>query len=69
MTMYIISCLDRTALRQIATIITGATVAFDSQTELLTYLETFFGDPDPTGTASHELNELKQTKDFISYLM
>jgi hypothetical protein len=68
MTMYIISRLDGAALRQIATFINGVNIDFDSPEALLTYLETSFGDPDPTGTARRELHELKQTKDFSAYL-
>jgi hypothetical protein len=65
MTMYIIFRLDGVSLHQIASFIRGATVDFDSSTELLTYLETFFGHLDPTGTARHELHELKQTRTSV----
>jgi hypothetical protein len=68
MTMYVISRLDGAALHQIATFINGVNIDFASPEALLTYLETSFGDPDPTGTARHELHELKQTKDFSAYL-
>jgi hypothetical protein len=66
--MYIISRLEGVALRQIATFVDGATFNFDSPVGLMEYLETSFGDPDPTGTARRELYELKQGKDFSAYL-
>jgi hypothetical protein len=68
MTMYIISRLDRAALRQIATFINRTTINFVSPQALLTYLETSFGNPDPIGTARRELHELKQSKHFSAYL-
>jgi hypothetical protein len=49
--MYIISRLDGAALRQIATFIDRINIDFASPDELLDYLETSFGDPDPTATA------------------
>jgi hypothetical protein len=66
--MYIISRLEGAALRQIATFVDGVTIKFASPTALMEYLETSFGDPDPTGTARRELHELKQGKDFSAYL-
>jgi hypothetical protein len=59
MTMYDISSLDGAALRQIANFIHGINNDFASLQVLLTYQDTSFGDPDPTGTARHELHELK----------
>jgi hypothetical protein len=68
MIMYNIFHLDRAALCQIATFITGVTVDFDNITKLLRYLDTSFGDRDPTSTARRELDEFKQRKDFSAYL-
>jgi hypothetical protein len=66
-TMYIISWLDVAALRQIATFIDGTTIIFATPQELLEYLDTSFGDPDPNGTARGELHEGKQSMDFSAY--
>jgi hypothetical protein len=60
---------DGAAHRQIANFIDGININFAFPDELLEYLETSFGDPNPTGTARRELHELKQTKDFAAYLM
>jgi hypothetical protein len=64
MMMYIIPRLDGAALRQITTFINGININFASSKALLTYLETSFGDPDPSGTARREIHELKQIKTF-----
>jgi hypothetical protein len=66
--MYIISHLEGAALRQIATFVDGASINFDSPIGVMEYLETSFGDPDPTGTARRELNQLEQGEDFSAYL-
>jgi hypothetical protein len=57
MRMYIISRLDSAALLQIATFIDGINIDFASPDELLEYMETSFGDPDPTGMTRCELYE------------
>lgn len=70
MILYTINRLEGAALEQVRhTVLPSGLTTWTSAEQLITALETAFGDPDPTGTARRELHQLRQGKrDFSAYL-
>ena len=64
-----VGALEGRAINQLASYVTGETVALASLEELIRVLELAFGDPDKAGIVQRELEKLKiGTKDtFSSY--
>ncbi|KAH0610154.1 uncharacterized protein H6S33_012700 [Morchella sextelata] len=67
--IYSVSHLEESALDQVVPLVNANLAApFSSITAFVANLEALFGDPDPRGTALHQLVTLKQGKvDFATY--